>query len=293
LDELDGTRVDQLLELALDYCGAFSTPSFTNSRVDAIFADTQVSSVVDRRPWSGRMVAHTSIGDTKLNTVGVTAQTILRDDQPVYSKTHMSWVSTRSQTGDTWTAIKTAIQNYPTLITTYPDSQSAEIYLQASAYQVDENAATSFTILRDFRSDQTMTVNWAITNATVAPSSGLVTFLPSDQSKTIPVTAGEVTVSQTGQLTLSNLTLVGGTSKQPVLVTPKTASFTVIGLNAEFNLSSSNYSGNENASIQFTISRSINTDQVIDIQWTTSGLTVTPTSGTQRFQVLVMFPGLR
>ncbi len=54
---------------------------------------------------------------------------------------------------------------------------------------------------------------------------------------------------------------------------------------AEIALSSGAYSGNENSTIQFTINRSIRTDQVLTIDWVITGVTVAPSSGTETFQL--------
>jgi hypothetical protein len=54
---------------------------------------------------------------------------------------------------------------------------------------------------------------------------------------------------------------------------------------AELALDSASYFGDENTQIVFTITRTVRTDQVVDIDWGITNATVTPTSGTERFQI--------
>ena len=56
-----------------------------------------------------------------------------------------------------------------------PEPQ-ARLFLDDTEYAGFENTEITFNILRDTRVDQTVEVDWAITNASVTPTSGTVRF---------------------------------------------------------------------------------------------------------------------
>jgi hypothetical protein len=74
-----------------------------------------------------------------------------------------------------------------------------------------------------------MSIDWAITNANVTPTSGTVIFEVGDTTKSVQITAGEVGPTEVGQLTLSNqINLDGG--DPPILEVPFIATFTVVDI---------------------------------------------------------------
>jgi hypothetical protein len=105
--------------------------------------------------------------------------------------------------------------------------QTAELTLDSGSYSGPENTVISFNILRGVFTGDRMSIDWAITNATVTPNAGTVIFEVGDTTKLVQVTAGEVGPTEIGQLTLTNqINLDGG--DPPILEVPFTASFTVV-----------------------------------------------------------------
>lgn len=103
----------------------------------------------------------------------------------------------------------------------------AELALSASSYSGDENTNIQFTINRTQFTGERMSVDWAITNANVVPSSGVAVFEIGDSDKAISVAAGEVGPTEIGQLTISNAQNLSG-GQAPAIVTPNNATFTII-----------------------------------------------------------------
>lgn len=109
-----------------------------------------------------------------------------------------------------------------------PDPQ-ALFALEFSVYSSDENTVTNFKILRTVTTAERMSVDWAITNANVTPSSGTQVFEIGSAEEIIAITNNEVGPTEIGQLTISNpINLDGG--EAPALTSPSIATYTVVDL---------------------------------------------------------------
>lgn len=107
-----------------------------------------------------------------------------------------------------------------------PPADQAEIALSASAYSGNEQENISFTILRTVETSERVSVDWAITNATVTPNAGTVIFEIGSAQEVIVVTAGDIVPTEIGTLIISNpVNLSGG--QTPALIAPTSAVFTV------------------------------------------------------------------
>lgn len=108
-----------------------------------------------------------------------------------------------------------------------PPEAQAEFSLDNTAYSGLENTDITFGIVRGIRTDQTLTIDWAITNASVIPNSGTVTFNPGDSTKNITVAAQEVDTNELGDVAIANPIYIGGTFSNPILGSPITATFEI------------------------------------------------------------------
>lgn len=95
------------------------------------------------------------------------------------------------------------------------------------SYSVAETQNVTIFILRAGRTDQTVSVDWAITGIGASPSSGTATFNPGVDEQSIQITAGSVV--GTGVLKLSNPQLISGNPTVPTLGTRRTVNFQVTG----------------------------------------------------------------
>jgi hypothetical protein len=111
-----------------------------------------------------------------------------------------------------------------------PPEPQAQFSLDDTAYSGNEGTDVQFFIDRTVRTDQTLTIDWAITNATTIPLSGTETFNPGDTQKNVIVAAQLIVTTENGDLTLSNPTYVSGPVAAPILGSPFTATFRVIDL---------------------------------------------------------------
>ena len=115
----------------------------------------------------------------------------------------------------------------PTILTDIPQPEQGEISLSASAYSGNENSGIQFDILRSMNETQIVEVGWAITNASVIPVSGIVTFQSGDTIKSIIVAAQEVGPTEIGDVTITGATALSDISNVPAIVVPFTATFTI------------------------------------------------------------------
>lgn len=104
-----------------------------------------------------------------------------------------------------------------------------ELSLSSDTYSVTEGETGFFTIQRGGYLLDRISVDWAITNANVTPTSGTETFDVGETLKLVAVQAGSVGPTEVGELTLSNPQTITGT-QTPALVDPHTASFTINNL---------------------------------------------------------------
>lgn len=125
------------------------------------------------------------------------------------------------------TKINNVILDHTIEFTPAPEPQ-AEFSLSATSYSGDENTVITFRINRTVRTDQVCDIDWAVTNATVTPTSGTQRFQIGESFVDINVTAGEVDTDELGDIDLSNPVRISGPSANPVLGNPFTATFEVL-----------------------------------------------------------------
>ena len=109
-----------------------------------------------------------------------------------------------------------------------PPGDQAELALNAASYSNDEDSVIQFTILRTVDTTERVSVNWAITNASVTPSSGVATFEIGSSQEVIAVTASDIGPTEVGNLALSNPQNLTTPSNPPALINPSSATFTII-----------------------------------------------------------------
>lgn len=110
---------------------------------------------------------------------------------------------------------------------TPPPQVQADLTLSASSYSGNEGTNIQFTILRTLNTDERVSVDWAIVNASATPPSGTQTFELGDTQKTVTIAAGLVSPTENGTLTISNaVNLSGGLT--PSLSSPSSATFTIV-----------------------------------------------------------------
>lgn len=107
---------------------------------------------------------------------------------------------------------------------TPPDPQ-AVLELDNDFYLGDENTLIGFKINRTIRTDQTVSIDWAITNVSVTPLTGTETFNPGDTQKTPSVLGLEIDTTEIGEIVISNPLLISGPSGDPILGAQTTAVF--------------------------------------------------------------------
>ncbi len=107
-----------------------------------------------------------------------------------------------------------------------PEAQ-AEFALDLPSYSADEDEEAIFGVDRSVRLDQTLTVDWAIINASVIPNFGTITFNPGNGNRIIFGVAGAVDSTEVGTVELSNPQYVSGIFSQPILGSPSVSTFTV------------------------------------------------------------------
>jgi len=107
-----------------------------------------------------------------------------------------------------------------------PEAQ-AKFFLDLPAYSADENQESAFGVERAVRLDQTLTVDWAIINASVTPNFGTITFLPGNGNRIVVVLGGSVNTTEVGTVELSNPQYVSGVFSAPILGSPSISTFTV------------------------------------------------------------------
>jgi len=109
-----------------------------------------------------------------------------------------------------------------------PVEAQAVFTLDATSYSGDENTNIQIFIDRATRTDQQLTVDWAVTNASVIPAFGTALFLPGESQVSIVVAAQEVDTNELGDVTLANPLYVSGPVSNPLLGNPQTAAFSVV-----------------------------------------------------------------
>lgn len=92
-----------------------------------------------------------------------------------------------------------------------------------------ENYVINARVDRTVKFDQTISVDWAVVNATVLPAyqSGTLTFVPSQTLQNFAIYTGNIDTTEIGSFILSNPQYVSGPVSQPILGTPSTVPFTV------------------------------------------------------------------
>jgi len=114
-----------------------------------------------------------------------------------------------------------------------PPAAQAQFYFEDLEYSGNENTVIQFQINRNIRIDQVCDVDWAITNASVTPTSGTERFQIGDVSKVINVTAQEVLTSEFGSAIIDNPVLISGPAGNPIIVAPNVVDFFVINTDTE------------------------------------------------------------
>ena len=107
-----------------------------------------------------------------------------------------------------------------------PPADQAELALDASSYSNVDESVIQFTILRTVDTTERVSVDWAITNVSVTPSSGTVILEIGSAQEIVSVTAGDIAPSETGQLSIFNAQNLSG-GVEPAIVAPSSATFTV------------------------------------------------------------------
>jgi len=108
-----------------------------------------------------------------------------------------------------------------------PVEAQAVFTLDKTAYAGNELTNIQIFIDRSTRTDQELTVDWAVTNASVIPAAGTATFLVGESQVSIVVAAQEVDTNELGDVTLANPLYVSGPVSNPLLGSPQTATFSI------------------------------------------------------------------